>query len=202
MRSLNFPFKGGRTTRVSYQTRSRKQLRGGVGGADFAGDSTRFLFECANREIRAVHPINQILPDPLFQPAAPFALGDMHQLVYEQFAIAPGIGSNDDGVTDRDGAARVRDDLRSASCLSQLGVFRQRHAINGQNSDPTDIFYADLVSVGDLAPWKRASVLENEIFNVARPLKSERKKLFECFLIDHGTGTLTCQEKQKPCKRT
>jgi hypothetical protein len=29
-------------------------------------------------------------------------------------------------------------------------------------------------------------VLENEIFNVARPLKSERQKLFECFLIDHG----------------
>ena len=184
------------------QKRSRKQLRGGVGGADFAGDSTRFLFECANREIRAVHPIIQILPDPLFEPAAPFALGDMHQLVHEQFPIAPGIGSNDDGVTDRDGAAGVRDDLRSASRLSQLGVFRQRHAINGQNSDTRELFYADLVSVGDLAPRKRASVLENEIFNISRPLKSERKKLFECFLIDHGTGTLTCQEKQKPCKRT
>jgi len=34
--------------------------------------------------------------------------------------------------------------------------------------------------------------LENEIFNISRPLKSERQKLFECFLIDHGTGTLTC----------
>jgi hypothetical protein len=28
--------------------------------------------------------------------------------------------------------------------------------------------------------------LKNEIFNVSRPLKSERKKLFECFLINHG----------------
>jgi hypothetical protein len=173
-----------------------------VGGADFASDSTCFFFECANREIRAVRPINQILPDPLFQPAAPFALGDMHQLVQEQFAIAPGIGSNDDGMTDRDGAARVRYDLRSARCFSQLRVFRQRHSIDGQNSDTTDIFYADLVSVGDLAPRKRASVLENEIFNISRPLKSERQKLFECFLIEHGTGTLTCEEKQKPCKRT
>jgi hypothetical protein len=63
------------------QTRGRKQLRGGACGADFAGDPTRFFFECANRKIRAVRPINQILPDPLFQPAAPFALGDMHQLV-------------------------------------------------------------------------------------------------------------------------
>jgi hypothetical protein len=173
-----------------------------VGGADFAGDSTCFFFECANREIRAVRPINQILPDPLFQPAAPFALGDMHQLVQEQFAIAPGIGSNDDGMTDRDGAARLRDDLRSARCFSQLRVFRQRHSIDGQNSDTTDILHANLVSVGDLAPRKRASVLENEIFNVSRPLKSERQKLFECFLIEHGTGTLTCEEKQKPCKRT
>jgi hypothetical protein len=173
-----------------------------VGGADFAGNSTRFFFECANREIRAVRPINQILPDPLFQPAAPFALGDMHQLVYEQFAIAPGIGSNDHGVTDRDGAAPVRDNLRSARHLSQLRVFRQRHAIDGQNSDPTDILHADLASVRDLAPRKRASVLENEIFNVSRPLQSERKKLFECFLINHGKGTLTYQEKQKPCKGT
>jgi len=89
-------------------------------------------------------------------------------------------------VTDRDGTARVRYDLGSASRLSQLGAFRQRHAINGQNSDPTELFHANLVSVGDLAPRKRASVLENEIFNISRPLKSERKKLFECFLIDHG----------------
>ena len=116
----------------------------------------------------------------------------MHQLVQEQFAIAPGIGSNDDGVTDRDGAAEVRYDLRSASRLSQLRFFRQRHAIDGQNSDTRDLFHADLASVGDLAPPKRTSMLENEIFNISRPLKSERQKLFECFLIDHGTGTLTC----------
>ena len=89
-------------------------------------------------------------------------------------------------MTDRDGAAGVRYNLRSARCISQLRVFRQRHAIDGQNSDTTDILHADLASVGDLAPRKRASVLKNEIFNVSRPLKSERKKLFECFLINHG----------------
>jgi hypothetical protein len=43
-------------------------------------------------------------------------------------------------VTDCDGAARVRYDLRSAGRLSQRRFFRQRHAINGQNSDTTDIF--------------------------------------------------------------
>ncbi len=89
-------------------------------------------------------------------------------------------------MTDRDGAAEVRYDLRSASRLSQLRFFRQRHAIDGQNSDTRDLFHADLASVGDLAPPKRASMLENEIFNISRPLKSERQKLFECFLIDHG----------------
>jgi len=78
-------------------------------------------------------------------------------------------------VTDRDGAARVRYDLRSSGRLSQLRFSRQRHAINGQNSDTTDIFHADLASVGNLAPRKRASVLENEILNISRPLKSERQ---------------------------
>ena len=76
-------------------------------------------------------------------------------------------------MTDCDGAARVRYDLRSAGRLSQRRFFRQRHAINGQNSDTTDIFHADLASVGDLAPRKRASVLENEILNISRPLIRE-----------------------------
>jgi hypothetical protein len=76
-------------------------------------------------------------------------------------------------VTDRDGAARVRYDLRSAGRLSQLRFSRQRHAINGQNSDTTDIFHADLASVGNLAPRKRASVLENEILNISRSLIRE-----------------------------
>jgi hypothetical protein len=105
-------------------------------------------------------------------------------------------------VTDCDGAARVRYDLRSAGRLSQLRFFRQRHAINGQNSDTTDIFHADLASVGDLAPRKRASVLENEILNISRPLKSERQKLFECFVINHGLWELFPNSKQKPCKRS
>jgi hypothetical protein len=103
-------------------------------------------------------------------------------------------------VTDRDGAAEVRYDLRSASRLSQLRLFRQRHAINGQNSDTRDPFHADLASVGDLAPPKRASMSENEILSMPRPLKSERQKLFECFLINHGHGNFDQQTKQKPCK--
>jgi hypothetical protein len=36
-----------------------------------------------------------------------------------------------------------------------------------------DIFHADLASVGDLAPRKRGSVLENEILNISRPLIRE-----------------------------
>jgi len=43
-------------------------------------------------------------------------------------------------------------------------------------------------------------VLENEILNISRPLKSERQKLFECFLINHGHGNFDQQTKQKACK--
>jgi hypothetical protein len=65
----------------SIQKRRVKNLRGGVGGADFARDLARFFFERAESEVGAICAIAKILTNPLFKPTAAFALRDVHEIV-------------------------------------------------------------------------------------------------------------------------
>ncbi len=38
------------------------------------------------------------MPNPLLKAAATLALGDVHQIVHKEFAVAPRLGPNQNGV--------------------------------------------------------------------------------------------------------
>ena len=82
------------------------------------------------------------------ETAASFALGDVHKLVHEHLAIAPGISANDYSVADRHAAADVGDDLSAARSLRQRLVGRHRNSIDDQHSHPDRILDANPNGVG------------------------------------------------------
>ena len=107
-------------------------IRRGPAGADFAGEPARFFFERAESELSAVAAIAEILIDPGFEAAAAFALRDVHEIVDEQFAIAPGIGPNDHGMAKAYATSVVREDAGATRGLSQLGTVGQGNTIHHQ----------------------------------------------------------------------
>jgi len=75
------------------------------------------------------------MSNPLLKAATSFALGDVHEIVHEQFAIAPRFGANHDRVAETDAAGVPGDDMSAPSRLGQVTAFRQRNAIDDKDSD-------------------------------------------------------------------
>lgn len=144
---MGWPLETGRTETGNRKVETGKQrvisqifrLGRGFGVANGASKSACFFFERSDTELDAGLTIVQILADPLFETATAFALRNVHKIVQEQFAIAPGIGANDDGMAKSD-ATRVRgNDLRTPRGLRQFAALRQRNSIDDQNSDALKI---------------------------------------------------------------
>jgi len=49
----------------------------------------------------------KILPDPLLEPSAAFALSDVDEIMQNQFAIVPGINANNESMTARSYPGRL-----------------------------------------------------------------------------------------------
>ena len=95
-----------------------KRLGRGVIAADFSGDATRFFFECADGEIRTVDAVAKVLTDPLFKPAAAFALCDVDEIMQNQLAVVPGIDANDERVSETYATCVLGDDADAFRRLS------------------------------------------------------------------------------------
>ena len=108
----------------------------GVGGTNISGNAPRFLFERTNAEFFALMPIRQIALNKRLESPASLTLRDMDQLMQNQFAIAPGIGANNDAVSERYSATGASDDLSVSGNGGEFFVFWQRDAIDNQNANP------------------------------------------------------------------
>ena len=86
----------------------------------------------------------------MLEAATLFTLRDVHQLVQEQLAITPGIGSNDNRVADGHAATSRGNDLGIPRCLGQLFIVRQRDPIDDQHFDTGTILHANAARIGDL----------------------------------------------------
>ena len=154
--------------------------------ANGASESACFFFERANGELGTGLTVAQILADPLFETATAFALRDVHEIVQEQFAIAPGIGANDDGIAEAYAPCIVGDYAGASRRLRQFRIVWQRNAIDNQHAHAGTIPNASPARILRL-PWGQGSAAgKDEVFLCFRPLISEWQKVFECFLIDHG----------------
>jgi hypothetical protein len=92
------------------------------------------------------------LADPLFETATALALRDVHEIVQEQFAIAPGIGASDDGMAKSDATRFRGNDLRASRGLRQFAAIRQWDSIDDQNSDALTIANSGKARIG-LVLW-------------------------------------------------
>ena len=121
-------------------------------GADFARSAARFVFERADGEIGAVVTVAKILLDPRLEAAASFTLRDVDEIMQKQFAVAPGIGTNDDGVAEADAPYIVGDNAGASRRLGQLRIVGQGNAINHQHSHAGTILNASPARILSL-PW-------------------------------------------------
>ena len=92
----------------------------------------------------------------------------------KQLAIAPAIGTNDDGVTEAYAPCIVTDYSGASRRLSQFRVVRQRDAIYDQHSHAGTILNASPLRLSNLARGQGSTALEDEVFLCFRPLISER----------------------------
>jgi len=178
-------------------------FHGRAGGADFAGDPASFLFESADRETGRGLTVKKILLNPLLEAATSFALRDVHEIVHEQFAVAPGLRANDDCMAEADATCVLGDNMGTPGRLGQFSAFGQRDAIDDQHSNALTIPDTGLARIRHLLRTERSAVGENEFFLGFRPLISDRQKLFEGFLIDHeaaGVNWGRARKEQKRCK--
>lgn len=106
-----------------------------AGGADFAGSTASLFFESAEREGGGILTIDEIIPNPLLESAASFALRDMHEIMQEQFAVAPGFGANHDAVAEADATCVRADDMPAPGGLRQWAGLRQRNPIDKENAN-------------------------------------------------------------------
>ena len=118
--------------------------------ADFASKSAGFFFETTDGELGAVVTVVKVSLNPMLEAATLFTLRDVHQLVQEQLAITPGIGSNDNRVADGHAATSRGNDLGIPRCLGQLFIVRQRDPIDDQHFDTGTILHANAARIGDL----------------------------------------------------
>ena len=98
--------------------------------ADFARESACLLFERADGELGAGVTVAEILLNPLLEPAAALALRDVDKVVQNQFAVAPGIGADNEDVPETDATGIVRDYPGAPSGLRQLFMVRHRNTID------------------------------------------------------------------------
>ncbi|MEY2490341.1 MAG: hypothetical protein QOC70_2283 [Verrucomicrobiota bacterium] len=159
--------------------------RGRLGGADFAGDSARFVFERADGKTGGGLTVAKILSNPLLETAASFALRDVYKIVQEQFAVAPRFRANYDRVAESDATRVSGNDTSAPSRVSQFAAFRQRYPIDDQHSNALPILNTGPARILHVLRTQGRAVDENEFFLCFGPLISERQKLFECLLIDH-----------------
>jgi len=83
--------------------------------------------------------IDKVLLDPGLESATPFALGDVDQIVEEQFAVAPRFGANHDRVPDADATRVLGNDTGTPGDLSEFAALRQRNPVNNQDSNALTI---------------------------------------------------------------
>jgi len=156
-----------------------------VGCADFAGNPARFLFERTDREAGGRLTIEEVLPNPLLEAATSFALCDVHEVVQEQFTVAPRFSPNYDRVAESNAPRVSGDDASASSGLSEFAALRQRDSIHDQHSYALTIPNTGEARIGHELRTQWRAMSESEFFLCLRPLISERQKVFECFLVNH-----------------
>src|SRR5450631_3419507 len=124
----------GRQAHVFALSLAAALLRNQISCADFASNSPRFVFERADGKIGAGVSVAKIFLKIRLEAAASFALSNMCELVYDQLAIAPAIGANDNAMADGDGAGSVGNDIGMSRGLSQLFIIRQDRKSTRLNS--------------------------------------------------------------------
>jgi hypothetical protein len=107
-----------------------------------------FFFEGADGELGAGGTVGKILFHPLLKAATAFALGDVDKIMQEQFAVAPGVGANDDGVAKADAPCIVSDYACASRRFSQGRILRQGNAVNDQYSNTGAILDSSPAGIG------------------------------------------------------
>ena len=111
-------------TRNSRSVRLGVLTRSGVRGADFVSNPPRFVFERADGEFGARATVAEVLLNKRLKATTSFTLSDVDELVQDQFAIAPAIGTNDNPMADGRAATRLGDDVGAPRGLGELRVVR------------------------------------------------------------------------------
>ena len=168
---------------------------GRIRGADFTGDPARFLFEEALSKAGRGPAVEKILLNPLLQAATSLALRDMHEIVDEQFAVAPRFRANHDGVAQTDATRFWSNDTSALGGLSQFAAFRERNFVNEQNPNALTIHHPGPARISQVLRTEWSAVGENEFLLCLGPLVSKRQKVFECFLINHVGGGAFCDQR-------
>ena len=156
-------------------------LGGGVSVANFSREFPRFFFERTGGEPRAICAVTEIVTAPLFQSATALALGDVHEIMHNQFAIVPGVGPNDQSVPETHAPGVIGDNADSLRCFSEIWIFGQRNSIDQQHSDPSGLDNAGHNGIGQVAGTQRIAVFQDELLLLLCPLHRNRKQFFECF---------------------
>ena len=156
-----------------------------VARANFTGQGARFVFERAETEITRAAAIEQVFVHEFVEAAAPFALGDMGELMKKKFAVPPTIGPNDNSVADRHTARSVRDNLGMTGRFRQFPVVRQGDPIDDQNANASGLPDANASCICDLVRIEGNAVLEDVRFLAFRPFASQRGEAFKIFFINH-----------------
>jgi len=79
--------------------------------------------------------------DPLFEPAAAFALRDVDEIMQNLFAVVPGIDANNQGMTKTRATCVFSDNADAFRRLRQFRIVRERNPIDHQDSDPGAILH-------------------------------------------------------------
>ena len=126
----------------------------------------------------------------------------MHEIVHEQFAVAPRFSANHDGVAESDATRVGGDDMSAPGGLSQFAALRERNPVNDQNPNPLTIPNTRPARISQVLRTKWNAVGKNEFFLSFGPLIGERQKIFECFLINHvgGGSSATSDKRAKSVK--
>jgi hypothetical protein len=148
--------------------------RARVPGADLACDSPSFFFQRADRKRGASETFVEILLNKRIEPAAAFTLGDVNELMHEQFAIAPAIGANDDTVANPRAARSKSYDIIATRHLGESLVVRQRQTFDDQNSDAGIIPHANPMRILEMLRRQGRAILKDELLLVLTPLTSKR----------------------------
>lgn len=105
-------------------------------GADLARHSAGFIFKGTEGKGGTGLPLREILIKKWLEPTGTLALGDVDKLMHHQLPVSPTIEPDDNSMSNRDSAARCRDDETAAGGFRELLVFRDRDSIHDQDPHP------------------------------------------------------------------